>query len=701
MNTIQASDYHSDSTPHFFHTPIGAYRNAKDTDGARVKFAAVVNRIRDGSLAEQTHVCNRLAKGDKDVYRDYKAKNLIGVTFSGTFPKGKRKAQHLIQHSGLITLDIDDLPPETIPDLLATLARLPQVVLAFVSPSGMGIKAIVHIDPIPTDDNEHKGAYQACLDFFEDLATEFEFKIDTSGSDGSRLCFLAHDPLAIVNENPTPIAWDRDAWQTQNNATGISDDNDWQGDIDITALDFIHPDDSYDTWLNVGLACYNSGLPLPVWDKWSQKGAKYKPNECARKWETFGNHTGRKITWGSVVLRAKAYGYTPKRTYTAPKRLDIDETEQARYKTTLSTHDSNRDALQNAINALLQSLDTRDPYDAPHIFMVKYDTGIGKSHTTLATAKSLNKKVISLLFNHELAAEQTEEATRRGYNAFRFRGRSYNFETSNLQNLPIQMRERNESLFRSKQVMCPVYDKLEPYHEKRLNPYMLCFSCPLLDACKSEGYWSQFPEIRNVDYLSACIQDIVFNPDMWTLFDTFLSGSVPFHEPDTEAEAAIAAMLGLPDSDPSAGTFQPFDFAMIDDYTTAGLFNEARYNLEELKNLATAWQGTHTGDVLKQVFEAILMLYHPDGTQKSVDILTALFDSLDDETREIVNTNLTKHALRDEDGQIIPTSPWTALRNGTANLDTLSPVWHSKDWTLLHQLENLSLIHISEPTRPY
>ena len=277
-----------------------------------------------------------------------------------------------------------------------------------------------------------------------------------------------------------------------------------------------------------------------------------------------------------------------------------------------------------------------------------------------------------------------------GYNAYRFKGRSYNFENSELRTIPLQMREQNESLFRTYEVMCPVYDKLEPYHEKRLNPYMLCFSCPLLDACKSEGYWSQFSEIRRVDYLSACIQDILFNPDFWTLLETFLSGSVPFQEPETDEAAAIAAMLGiLQDSEETQGIFQPFDFAMIDDYTTARLYCEAHYTLEEISNLTKAWAGTPTGDVLNQVFEAIVLLYDPKGTQKSVDILTNLFDSLDDETKEAVNTNLTKHADRDEYGDVVQVAPWTALRKGIVSLDTLTPVWHSKDWTLLHQLETL------------
>ena len=375
------------------------------------------------------------------------------------------------------------------------------------------------------------------------------------------------------------------------------------------------------------------------------------------------------------------------RTYTAPKRLDIDAIAQEAYKDTLCTPKSNEALLQDALNAFLQHLEA-DTLDTFHIFLFKFATGAGKSRGGLTIARKFSKKVLSLLFNHDLAKEQTETAKSFGFNAYRFRGRGYNFKKSKLGSIPLEMREQNETLFRDNDVMCPVYDKLEPYQNKRLNPYTLCFRCPLIDACKTDGYWSQFPELLHADYLAVCLQDLLFNPDFWTLLDTFLTGSIPFSTPETEEEAAIAMMLGLQDND-TQDIFQPFDFAMIDDYTPAALYSEAHYTLEEISNLTKAWQGTPTGDVLKQVFEAIVMLYHPDGTQKSVDILTNLFASLDDEMKEAVNTNLTRHADRNENGQVLPTAPWTALKKGIASLDTLTPVWHSKDWTLLHQLETL------------
>ena len=192
---------------------LSIYRNSHDTHGTTVTLQAVRERVLDGKreLDEKTRYCNATATTAPQAYKVYKEENLPAVTFSGTFPKGKRKAQHLAVHSGLVTIDIDGLLPSQIPQLLAELAQMPHVVLAFISPSGLGIKVIVRVDPIPTNDLEHKGAYQACLDFFENLTLEYGFEIDTSGKDCSRLCYLAHDSLAIFHTDTPPINWDKDA----------------------------------------------------------------------------------------------------------------------------------------------------------------------------------------------------------------------------------------------------------------------------------------------------------------------------------------------------------------------------------------------------------------------------------------------------------------------------------------------------------
>ena len=228
---------------------LSVYRNSRDTVGVTASLDAVIHRIKSGDkgLDEKTRYANALAITEPKRYKKYKEKEFPAATFSGTFPKGQRKAQHLKTHSGQVILDIDGLTGEQMTVLLTELSTMSQVVLAFVSPSGLGIKVIVRVDPIPQNDLEHKGAYQACLNFFDDLASFYGFTIDTSGKDCSRMCYLAHDPQAIVNRDAPAIDWDCEAWLTAEKEKQKRFDADakipYAGEVDITALDYIDPND--------------------------------------------------------------------------------------------------------------------------------------------------------------------------------------------------------------------------------------------------------------------------------------------------------------------------------------------------------------------------------------------------------------------------------------------------------------------------
>ena len=605
-----------------------------------------------------------LSTGNQQAFHEIK-KSLPGVCFQGVSSEGTREIDTF---SGLVICEYDNV--DDVDYWLSVIRNNPYVHAAFVSMSGKGLKIIGVASRIPTPETYHL-AWYAFSTYFEEIGD-----VDAAGARVNQMNVLSYADRFYENINALRFDWN-----------------------DVDEADF---QEAFPTLKSEVESIAIGSLPVEYRDaiaemEWKPNGWGMTQLPCMFTEHEFdGWHFGRNAMG---VLRNAKNDYTfhclkcseSKRFRSQrprpKKRLDIDAIAQEAYKDTLCTPKSNEALLQDALNAFLQHLEA-GTLDTFHIFLFKYPTGIGKSRGGLTIARKFSKKVLSLLFEHDIAKEQTETAKMLGFNAYRFRGRGYNFEKSELGTLPLEMREQNETLFRDNDVMCPVYDKLEPYQKKRLNPYMLCFRCPLLDACKTEGYWSQFPELLHADYLSVCLQDLLFNPDFWTLLDTFLTGSIPFSTPETDEEAAIAMMLGLQDKE-AQGPFQPFDFAMIDDYTTARLYCEARYTLEEISNLKKAWAGTPTGDVLNQVFEAILLLYDPEGTQRSVDILTNLFDSLDDKTKEAVNTNLTKHADRDADGNVVPTAPWTALRKGITSLATLTPVWHSKDWTLLHQLETL------------
>lgn len=499
---------HTNTTPV---SRLSIYKNTKDTTGRLVTLSAVIKRIRDGArgLSEKTRISNALAPTTPKKYKAYKEKNLPAVTFSGIFPKRKRQAVHLATHSGLITIDIDGLPPSMIPDLLAELAQMPHVVLAFVSPSGLGIKVIVRVDPIPQDDIEHKGAYQACLDFFEDLSVEYGFEIDTSGSDCSRLCFLAHDPLAIVNENAIPITWDREAYlealqrqeAERQRKIAVYDNL----PVDATALDFIDPDtatlpdlsapgrtlSNYDTWVRIGLACKSTGLPFEVWDAWSARGAKYNPTEMQKKWNSFAStRDGKKVSWGAVVLLAKENGYEPpRRSVRKPVKLK-----------------------KNIVSLLTETLDKSRAFLTSvfenkkiKFFGLRADTGVGKNQAAISFFLRGFRGLLTVPTT-DLAKELQARFDAAEIDSFRYRGL--------LSNPDGAFPDENPCIHAVR------YDAIA---SRGWNAFeLLCAGCEVRDICEERGYRSQPQRAKEAQVTVMPFPDIFLNPAFRTLAKEFL-----------------------------------------------------------------------------------------------------------------------------------------------------------------------------------
>jgi hypothetical protein len=85
-----------------------------------------------------------------------------------------------------------------------------------------------------------------------------------------------------------------------------------------SALASLNPSraDDYDVWLSVGMALHaeDTGL-LDLWDRWSQRSAKYKPGECVAKWDSFSatGNGARPVTIATVFKWATDDGWKPTR----------------------------------------------------------------------------------------------------------------------------------------------------------------------------------------------------------------------------------------------------------------------------------------------------------------------------------------------------------------------------------------------------
>lgn len=155
----------------------------------------LANRMKTGGngLAEKVKHLRRLANIDPAAAKVQKA-NLpffIGAVFSPNL----RKLENFVRIDYLV-LDLDAVEakggqdPMVLRDELSTDSR---VLMAFVSPSGNGVKLVFKLQIPCFDPNQWKMAY---LGFARSFCDEHQLgdMADTVCSDVSRVCFLSHDP---------------------------------------------------------------------------------------------------------------------------------------------------------------------------------------------------------------------------------------------------------------------------------------------------------------------------------------------------------------------------------------------------------------------------------------------------------------------------------------------------------------------------
>jgi hypothetical protein len=146
------------------------------------KHAAVVARIREHAQAGRKAEASELKK------------TLPAFLFAGVFKS--RCKDELEKHSGLLVLDFDDCGTDRKEEIAAD----PHVVLCFVSPSGNGLKVVVSIE---ADAALHGESFDAARAYFRD---HFQLDADPTGRDLARMCFVSHDPGAILKTPPLDVS---------------------------------------------------------------------------------------------------------------------------------------------------------------------------------------------------------------------------------------------------------------------------------------------------------------------------------------------------------------------------------------------------------------------------------------------------------------------------------------------------------------
>lgn len=461
---------------------VSIYDGVNDTKGVIVSLDSVIQRITSGAkgLDRRTREANALYQTEPEKYKPFKEK-FPAATFSGTFKS--RLAKNLIEHSGKIILDIDGVEPGSV---LAELNERNDFALAFISPSALGTKVLCEVTPIPTNPIEHKVAFVACCEQFSNL----DCLIDPSGSDVSRLCFLAHDPQAIINENPTPIEWDYEAYLEEQQERELERERRITEydklPSDATVLDYIDPDidtlpekSNYDTWVAIGMAAKAAGLPFDVWDHWSQRGAKYNAEEMRSKWQSFAEEVPKGgVSWGSVVFLARENGYRPRRT-----RKTIRLHQKSDFQCTLEPTEKSREQIAEV-------------FDSGKNFVgLRADTCVGKTEQAIFYYLKGYGGFFSTPTT-ELAKEIYDRFYKTEIDVFRWRGVAS---------------EPDGEFPHQKPCMYP-----EQYIElakRGRNAYKsLCESCPYITECEADGYRSQEEKAKNAQVVVAPHKDLLMDP---------------------------------------------------------------------------------------------------------------------------------------------------------------------------------------------
>lgn len=168
---------------------ISAFVSATATSPTNCELDSVIKGIIEGQWKGRIDDIRTL---DKKAYDDAK-RSLPAITWSGQFKE--RKAAAIESYSGYIILDIDHIEPSDVLNLKVKLREESCVYFAFASPSGKGLKILCHVN---TDKDQHLSAFLHLQHYFEN---KYLLKIDDSGKDICRLCFVSHDPEALHKDH--------------------------------------------------------------------------------------------------------------------------------------------------------------------------------------------------------------------------------------------------------------------------------------------------------------------------------------------------------------------------------------------------------------------------------------------------------------------------------------------------------------------
>lgn len=274
----------------------------------------------------ETENCKELyhlySKTNKDIYSDYKSKNLPAVTFNCSVQPNKgHKKENIKEVSGYLHLDYDNIIE--INKLKECLKKIPFTSLIFTSPSGAGLKVIVKVKKQLPD------KFYYLFKQVDEYYTSEIFRLsnlnissDKQCSNFNRLCFICYDPDYYYNEQSETfnikekeivkiIEEDNIIYNLSKQDEKVLDkliQYIIDSKIDIT--------NRYDEWIRIGFVIRNTIKDykhgLSYFKKISQFYPNYNEDKCVEKYKSLYNspETGTKVRLPTLHRIMEKYDIT-------------------------------------------------------------------------------------------------------------------------------------------------------------------------------------------------------------------------------------------------------------------------------------------------------------------------------------------------------------------------------------------------------
>jgi hypothetical protein len=286
----------------------------------------VLENIQRGTWQYYTSQLRRLkVAGDEDAYKTAKAQSVAFTPCCDLHTRAKDVplTEKLLGWNRTVHFDMDHL---TDPDgMKALLAQNPQILYAFMSPSGAGVKFGVPVQGV-TSPHDYPQAWRTVLTVLKQQFTDASFSEDTHIKYITALCFVSHDPALYLNDQALPVVIPPSGatprmFSPRPRRQELSADDEYARVA--AALDSIpNHDADYDVWLSIGMALQSSGVAgaRALWDWWSRQSAKFDEGKQARKWASFRSDGA--ITLGTLFYLAQQHGWQPPQQILPPSRKE-------------------------------------------------------------------------------------------------------------------------------------------------------------------------------------------------------------------------------------------------------------------------------------------------------------------------------------------------------------------------------------------